>query len=522
VQFEVVALLGDPAVRPALAALEPADLTDLLKRSSGAPGLVARPPSPGGNVAFPGPAGGFSRRVDLVSGAPAASTGEQCRVRVDALAVAIGPNGFAGDGDDVRPRAGDCLLWGAPDLAGVQQIRSPSAIVSSHSANQTLFHTLCSVAFDSDTGYCALDALNDPRTLGLYSQVLSGRASLGGVLLDGLETVRTPTTRVMPRGSPVFRQTHFLAINPLAGQTDDNQDLGNVATHEQAALLGCGVGFASPCSRQQALRWLNDPAISATLGGIPPGGGIDLLNAASSAIFQEFATVKALRSGALVGTTTDESSQLVYLPGMNFSRDGTLVTVPGPSPGGPTVTLEQGAYLGLTPAQVLGWSGAQRAAFQHGPPNKVQADGWVEPMPWAIDPDALADFGAVVFQADPDDPFAGPGNVFDPNGGEYCGRWMNEIQSEVATPFNQTCTALETISANYERLIISREVIGQDRVFDPPETLTSSSPCSTAIRRTTPRAIRSRAPTACSRGTSSCSATTRWTSRWSEPSTTSN
>jgi hypothetical protein len=48
---------------------------------------------------------------------------------------------------------------------------------------------------------------------------------------------------------------------------------------------------------------------------------------------------------------------------------------------------------------------------------------------------------------------------------------MNASDSEVATPFNLGCTVLETVSANLERLNIAIEIIGQDRVFDAPESL---------------------------------------------------
>src|SRR5262245_26009550 len=44
-------------------------------------------------------------------------------------------------------------------------------------------------------------------------------------------------------------------------------------------------------------------------------------------------------------------------------------------------------------------------------------------------------------------------------------------EGATGTPFNHGCTALETASANFERLLISTEIIGFDRVFDPPESL---------------------------------------------------
>ena len=64
---------------------------------------------------------------------------------------------------------------------------------------------------------------------------------------------------------------------------------------------------------------------------------------------------------------------------------------------------------------------AERASYQHGGANKVQADGWVEPMAWAVDPGPLATFGAIVFRSDPNDPISGPGNVFVPDAASTAG-----------------------------------------------------------------------------------------------------
>ena len=48
-----------------------------------------------------------------------------------------------------------------------------------------------------------------------------------------------------------------------------------------------------------------------------------------------------------------------------------------------------------------------RAQFQQeSDPNTVQADGWIEPMPWKIDPKAKQKWGAIVFQNDPNAPFS--------------------------------------------------------------------------------------------------------------------
>jgi hypothetical protein len=472
VQYEVLDLLGDSRLRPTVAGIEPSDLTDLELRA--AP-LLARPLNPNGTVVFPPVTGGFRRNADLVTGAPVASTGGTCRVRMNGSSVPIGPNGVAGDGDDVFPSAGTCLLWGAPDVGGVQHLASPSIIASSHSANQTLFHELCSATFDEDTVHCPLDALNDTNTFGLQSFVLGGLGGLGALALEGASTIRTgPLDNLGQTLGSEFMSFQFLAVNPLGPQDSGSQDIGLNFERGQAALLGCGAGFASPCSSTQEQIWANDPAITGSVGRRFLGG-IDLLNTDATVLVQEFAIEKAFHSGDLVGVVSDANNPNDppnYLPGVNYSRDGTFVAIPN-VPGLPPVNVEVGQYLPLTPADVLGMSDAQRATYQHGGASKVQADGWVEPMPWAVDPNALATFGAVVFQSDPNDPLNGSGNVFNHAGGqiygEYCGRWM--VLNDSNTPFDQTCTALETVSANYERLIIAGEVIGQDRVFDPPESL---------------------------------------------------
>src|SRR5262249_36857681 len=60
---------------------------------------------------------------------------------------------------------------------------------------------------------------------------------------------------------------------------------------------------------------------------------------------------------------------------------------------------------------------------------------------------------------------------FDNVDGEYCARWMNQSESQPDPIFARGCTALERASANFERLLIATEIIGFDRVFDPPESI---------------------------------------------------
>src|SRR5262249_53415925 len=152
---------------------------------------------------------------------------------------------------------------------------------------------------------------------------------------------------------------------------------------------GCGPDFASPCSKQQARAWAADPAITGSVGATLLSGGIDLMNADARVLIQEFALEKVQHANDLVGVAGGN-----YLPGINFSRNGTFIAVTDPDSGQP-VAIETGSTLPLTAAQALAMTPAQRASYQHGDPGKVQVDGWVESMPWDTDPNALATFGAI-------------------------------------------------------------------------------------------------------------------------------
>ncbi|MFI5315854.1 MAG: thrombospondin type 3 repeat-containing protein, partial [Myxococcota bacterium] len=345
-----------------------------------------------------------------------------------------------------------------------------------------LFHELCSTTFDGDTGHCPLDAFNGPDAFASLSAVLGGLGQLAGTAIGGVDGVR-PTghpydTVGALQGQPLSFQLLF--VNPRAANPSAQlaQDPGVNLQPAQGGLLGCGADFASPCSSEQAAIWSADPAISSSLGGfVPLAGGIDLQNAAASVLVQEFASEKAHHSGALVGMVAsgDPNHPFAYLPGMNYSRDGTFATVQDPQ-SGVSASIETGHYLSLTPSDVQAMSDADRAAYQQIGPPHVEADGWIEPMPWLVDPNVLATFGAVVFQSDPNDPINGPANVFNRVGGqvygEYCGRFMNTDSAQNnATPFDQTCTVPETISANLERYYIGLETIGPDRHFAPARSL---------------------------------------------------
>ncbi len=456
----------------------------------------------------------YERTADVTTGAPL-SVGSRgnttgCTVRTNAAGAAVGPNNIAGDGDDAFPSTGNCLLWDPPETPdAAQHLRATEAVANLQNVNQTLFHSICAYTFDADEGFCAFDRLNYPLEFGLISNIISGLGVLGSIVTDGVESIQVQDpgghTSVTQRGSNVVLARGFLPIEPLALQSPDFQDLGLSMTSGQASLLGCGAAYASPCSAAQQAAWNSDPVISGDLTRDPrlgPAqvGGIDLLNADASVVTQEFVGLKALSPGALVGSRLDNAGLLYYQNGVNFSRDGQQdADIDADfyrqgmeiSPVSGVASFEtSGEYLDLTPADVIDLGEEGRARYQIQPGNILEADGWIEPMPWTVNQEILERYGAIVFNTDPNnvldlDSPLNKWNLIDPNqdpndianidysdiDGEYCARWMNGSDELVATPFNLGCSALETVSANFERLLISLEIIGFDRVFDAPESL---------------------------------------------------
>src|SRR5262249_8180246 len=288
----------------------------------------------------------------------------------------------------------------------VQQLRSPESIAALHNVNQTLFHSVCAFTFDQDEGFCAFDRLNYPDTFGFISNILGGLGTLGGIVIDGVETIRTSPNSLHDLSvTPSFIDVQFEKINPKGSASPVAQVLGFVLQPEQAALLGCGPAYANPCSKNQAIAWQQDPAIN---GSVHPQqlGGVDLMNADASVVTQEFSAIKALEPGALVGTRMNPTTgQLEYLPGINYSRNGSFRLQQDPlAPFNPPEIIETGAYLNLTPDQVLKMGREGRARYQIDPNNPREADGWVEPMPWQVDKEAKKKFGAIVFDNDPNNP----------------------------------------------------------------------------------------------------------------------
>ncbi|MCP5070453.1 MAG: hypothetical protein GY946_28125, partial [bacterium] len=287
--FDLLPLLADPRFRPAGADREPTNLTDY---RNGDARLPARPQSPSGTPFFPGSTAS-ARLVDPNTGAPVTAAGTSCTYRKDAGGVVVGPNGIAGDGDDVFPTAGDgCLLW-VSDGPGTDRLRIASEIAGNHHANQSLFHTACTVAFDADSGDCPLAATNAPTNYAFFADTLSGRGVITGIAFPGIETIRIPA--VGDSDTPLstgLTSGLFKLVDPLRSDSGSFQQLDRSLEERQKALFGCGAGFATPCHALNQLIWANDQAIAAAINPRPEwklftfqiGGGIDFMNSAGDAL----------------------------------------------------------------------------------------------------------------------------------------------------------------------------------------------------------------------------------------------
>ncbi|MCP4003874.1 MAG: hypothetical protein GY725_06730 [bacterium] len=436
----------------------------------------------------------YGRANDSVSGAPLAAGGSSCTHRTDAGGARVGPNGIAGDADDIFPSAGGCLLWDEPDASGVQHLRASDEIAGLHTVNQTLFHTFCTVTFDPDEGFCLFDRLTDPGQFFLVTDLMTGLGALTGLAIGGIETLRSVDQgNNLMKLDDVVTQGQFKLADPRAGDTIPFQNMSTSLEVEQRALLGCGPAYATACHSNQQTTWANDSVIGNTLDRDPNtpgvktselGGGIDLMNADASVMTQEFSFIKAFSGGALVGTRKSPTG-LVYSAGVNRNR------VPG--------SVHTDTYLPFTPADAIagdfsafgvaetGAAGRARMA------QKFETDGWIEPMPFTVNEDQLSRFGGLVFNFGLDAKnldysttefnLVGGGvgkldrsKLEDPDpairkaelarvDGEYCASWFDD------NPFAEGCTALEAVSSNFERFLIPIEILGPDRVFSPPETL---------------------------------------------------
>ncbi len=441
----------------------------------------------------------YERRVDPITGAPVNAQGPLvCQYRsadgspTGDVASSVGPNGIAGDSDDILPSVGNCLLMDNVSGSSRQAPRAPSVVALNHFANQTLFHTICTITFDPDRGFCLLDQLNHPAFQAFVADILVGDFLTGKLAISGSDSIRTTADPF----TNINLETVFTSVGAL--------DWDSLST-PQKAMFGCGPAFHTPCDRQDGGRFDSDDgaildSLDRTVGQL--SGGVDLLNADGEFVMADNSIVKFTSPGHLVS--------------LRNNPDGTQRFEAGVTHGGytPQMMLDGGIELrnAILKAQQEGTSMGigEDDEMPVGP-----TDHFVEPMPWMADPNWL-DEGVILYQVanptelDPrchqypaDDPrsdffdptgnfslcFDGQGNpktvlnkVDDPNNplnvlredmvkglgeyGEYCG---NAYGGDIK--FNAGCTDPEFISANFERFLIIREIVGADQVFEPPETV---------------------------------------------------
>jgi hypothetical protein len=286
--------------------------------------------------------------------------------------------------------------------------RAPSEVAFDNPGDQTLLHTICT---GTNSGGCLLDFPNNTGLLEPIAWVLGG-SLISQVAVAGFDTIRPQSSRFSPLDSSAIATVMFAGVNP-------ERSIGALDVDRQA-LLGCGARFASGCDAAQAQ------------------GGVDFGNMDGSLFTQEWALLRAFTPGALVGHR-GSGVQSYFESGVTRPEAVHLGGVA--TPFSPEVALQ---------VEAQGQSATAFALLNAAAPI-TKTDFQIEPFKFAPDPDLLA-MGIVRF--DPSHPVPG---------GESC--------SQVLGIPDSTCTELEIISANFERLEITNEIIGSDDVFDPPETL---------------------------------------------------
>ena len=349
----------------------------------------------------------FGRRVDPITGAPVNATGPlQCSYRgpggtaTTDQSQAVGPDGIGGTNDDLIPSIGNCLLLDNPTSPNAAQtLRDSFEIVKNHSVNQTLFHTICTLTFDVDRGFCALDQLNDPAQFILFSLAFAGGGGglANSAAFSGARTIALTEADLADPGTTLddlrstsgdFGGERFRNLpSQVSGDTLRDRlgkntfkevsvrgqrgvDFALDLTVGQLALLGCGPAFLTPCGGAQTAAGgttfapLNaNPSDRSYLDlvGVKEivqlGGGIDFQNADAGVLTQEFALLKAFSPGALIGTRAiGIGGPLRFEAGISAgSRNGDLdpLTAPG------IISAEEASGLSLKgrverTAQLLG------------------------------------------------------------------------------------------------------------------------------------------------------------------------
>ncbi|MBW2416077.1 MAG: hypothetical protein JRG76_16385, partial [Deltaproteobacteria bacterium] len=506
---DLVPFLAFGGFRPAGAAQSPEDLTDLLNYAQSGRTLPARPRL----SSLPSPHR-IARLVDPDTGAPVASDGTTCQYRTRAAdgtigmtpdvnhPTIVGPDGLREtDQDNLVASAGDCLLFtrvtgGDPNAPWIDELRSNDEVADLHAVDQQRFHRLCTAGFDDDAGSCGLDHFNNRGRFQLVSQTLAGVGLLKDVLPAGLESIRLkqqPLVQSLPKllaSDRVFwpvtppdrtAQTAFnLALYFEQGGTSDDP------RPEVAALLGCGPAYMLPCGSWGLNEGNQVPGTKDVTGGAgflsgrsrdgteqdrsaldlfgPDvsnqriAGGIDLMSADASVVFQESTLLKASTPFAPVGTE-DLGAGPQTLPGITPDDD---VIEPMPWELDPD-ELARGVILYQVANQYLkdprcdaDQPGRDEDGTGFGDPDDPDSDfaycqrrsfnRWFNASTGLVD--------QVIVLNDPTDD-TNPATVI-ASGGENCTAFVQTNRPEGDT-FDEGCTQLERFSANLERYSITLE-----------------------------------------------------------------
>jgi hypothetical protein len=389
----------------------------------------------------------------------------ECRLRPG------GPDGSAATpGDDAFPSAGNCLLFEDAPAGQPQPLRTAVEVAATHPASQALFQRICALTLDKDTDPCLGD-LNEFTLFTAVSSVLGGGDLIAGLAVDGLQFAHRSAAdpedpfdeqRLRLLGPGVFAGL-FADLPEPNDPTDFSTDaISQSATPEAQALLGCGPAYLTPCDAAAAAVLRANPVYAALLELTDPfrlRGGIDFLNADAGAITQEFTVVKVLSRGDLVGVRAGDDGSLRFEAGISGAGhvdplEATMLGAEGWQQVRDRIALDR---FGVPFAQLASRGEQLRTATDYN----------VEPSKWLVDED-VSTWGVLLFR-DPRGPNGvwegGSGDdVVDPAGEECSGMLMQGAP-------DPGCTALEVVSANLERLTMASEIIGPDRVFDPPQTV---------------------------------------------------
>jgi hypothetical protein len=405
-----------------------ADPTDLELFNQTRRTAPARPRLPASTAPIVAP----SRRVDPNTGAPVRADGPAiCEYRAagggstDDLDQSVGPDGDPNTKhDNLIPTAGNCLLW------EVDALRDAGAIAADHPADQLPFHGHCTETYEENlfswsywgehtVSSCPLDQYNNPEFFLMMSQTLAGLGAVRDFIFSETLTIRVTQLPWREQLSDRLAIDHTLRKiigTTRQGQrppqdTDGTFALGFDLQGAQAALVGCGPVFAAPCGifeLQHGWVWdENEPddrsgsaameASTTDTGQVADGtapAGIDLMNADGGVITEEFMALRDESAGTMVGTRRDGAAALlrweagIILAGQEATQRAaqghTAELLAGMTLAERADYLEQqfGLDFSIDPGNLDPLYGGRTGV--------APSDGWVEPLPWALDAAAAA------------------------------------------------------------------------------------------------------------------------------------